>query len=119
MSSRTFNSVSLIGNLANDPHFSSNKSGHAICTFTLATDRSWKTSEGSEKKETQWHWIVAWDKLAEICQQFLKKGTRVFLEGRLQYRQIHSQENQSSKRGEMVLRKLIILDKRKENHEKV
>lgn len=121
MSSRTLNSVTLIGNLASDPHFSTTGSGHPICTFTLATDRSWRASNSDEeKKETQWHWVVAWDKLAEICQKLLQKGTRIFIEGRLQYRPV--QDNNSSRRGEVVLRQLIVLDKQKfreKNHQKI
>lgn len=113
MSTRTLNIVTLIGNLANDPHFFTSESGHPICTFTLATDRSWKVSATQEeRKETQWHWVVAWDKLAEICQQFLQKGTKIFAEGRLQYRTSNEQNN-LSRRGELVLKNLIILDKQK------
>jgi len=86
MASRSLNRVILIGNLTRDPELKYTPAGTAVCTFGLATNRSWTTADGQTKEDVQYHRIVAWQKLAELCGKLLTKGRKVFLEGRLTYR---------------------------------
>jgi single-strand DNA-binding protein len=81
------NKVILVGRLGRDPETRYTSSGQAVCNFTLATDESFKDRSGERQKRTEWHRIVLWAKLAEIAQQYLKKGTLVYIEGRIQSRQ--------------------------------
>ncbi|MEI6847124.1 MAG: single-stranded DNA-binding protein [Chlorobiaceae bacterium] len=80
------NKVMLIGNLGNDPELKVISSGQSRCTFTVATSESFKDSNGNVQDRVEWHRIVVWGKLAEICNQYLKKGRQVYIEGRLQTR---------------------------------
>jgi single-strand DNA-binding protein len=80
------NKAILIGNLGRDPEIRYAPSGAAIATFTLATNESWNNREGQREERTEWHRVVAFGKLAEICGQYLKKGKQVYIEGRLQTR---------------------------------
>lgn len=86
MASRSLNKVTLIGNLTRDPELKYTPSGAAVCTIGVATNRSWVTADGQTKEETQYHRLVAWNKLAELCAKLLTKGKKVFAEGRLIYR---------------------------------
>jgi single-strand DNA-binding protein len=81
------NKVILVGRLGRDPETRYTSSGQAVCNFTLATDETYKDRSGERQKRTEWHRIVLWGKLAEISQQYLKKGMMVYIEGRLQTRQ--------------------------------
>jgi len=81
------NKVILVGRLGKDPETRYTGSGQAVCSFSLATDESYKDRSGERQKRTEWHRIVVWAKLAEICQQYLKKGSLVYIEGRIQSRQ--------------------------------
>ncbi len=81
------NKVILVGRLGRDPETRYTSSGQAVCNFTLATDESFRDRSGERQKRTEWHRIVLWGKLAEIAQQYLKKGALVYLEGRIQTRQ--------------------------------
>ena len=76
----------LIGNLTRDPELRYTPSGTAVCTFGVATNRAWTTDSGEKKEDVEFHRIVAWNKLAELCSQLLKKGRKVFVEGRLSTR---------------------------------
>ena len=78
------NRVQLIGNLGRDPETRFTPKGSKICSFSVAVNRRWKSAEGEELERTDWFNIDAWGKLGEICQQYLKKGSLVYLEGRLQ-----------------------------------
>ena len=78
------NKVMLIGHLGKDPEMSYTPSGVAVCKFTLATNESYKGDDGNWIEKTEWHNIVAWRKLAEICSQYLKKGSKIFAEGKIQ-----------------------------------
>lgn len=80
------NKVILVGNLGADPELRYTPGGRAVVNFSMATTRSWNSKDGEKKEETEWHRIVAWDKLAEICGEYLKKGSPLFIEGRLQTR---------------------------------
>ncbi len=81
--SRGLNKVLLIGRLGHDPEMRYTPSGKPLTKFRMASDRSWTTSDGEKKSETEWFSVVAWGKLAEICNQYLKKGQQVYIEGRL------------------------------------
>lgn len=81
------NKVILVGRLGRDPETRYTSSGQAVCNFTLATDETFKDRTGERQKRTEWHRIVVWSKLAEISQQYLKKGMMVYIEGRIQTRQ--------------------------------
>ena len=83
---RGLNKVMLIGHLGNDPELRTTASGQSVVNFTLATNENFKDSNGNLQERTEWHRIVAWGKLAEICHQYLKKGKQVYAEGRLQTR---------------------------------
>ena len=110
MSVRSLNKVILIGNLTRDPEMRYTPSGTAVCTFGLATNRGWTTDAGEKKEETEFHRIVAWAKLAEICSKFLTKGRKCYIEGRLQTRSWTSQDGQQRQSTEIVIEDMIILD---------
>lgn len=111
MPTRCLNKVVLIGNLTRDPELRYTPSGMAVVSFGLATNRVWVTKQGEKKEDAQFHRIVAWNKLAELCAQLLKKGRRIFVEGRLQYREIVDQQTQARKQiAEIVIDDMIILD---------
>ncbi|MBM3163277.1 MAG: single-stranded DNA-binding protein [Chlorobi bacterium] len=80
------NKVMLIGHLGNDPELRTTASGQSVSNFTVATSENFKDASGNWQDRTEWHRIVAWGKLAEICNQYLKKGRQVYIEGRLQTR---------------------------------
>lgn len=82
---KSLNKVQLIGNLGKDPELKSTNTGISVASFTLATSEQWKDESGTQKEKTEWHNIVAWRKLAEICGQYLKKGQRVYIEGKVTY----------------------------------
>lgn len=90
---RGLNKVMLIGHLGNDPEMRVTPSGHSVANFTLATSESFKDQSGEMKERTEWHKIVVWGKLAEICKQYLKKGKQVYIEGKLQTRSWDDQKS--------------------------
>src|SRR5687767_11413912 len=111
MASRSWNRVELIGNLTRDPEMRYTPSGAAVITFTIATNRTF-VSDGEKKEEADFHRIVAWNKLAELCQQLLKKGNRVFVSGRLQNRTWEGQDGQQRNTTEIVIEDMILLTSR-------
>ncbi|MFA6602312.1 MAG: single-stranded DNA-binding protein [Candidatus Shapirobacteria bacterium] len=112
MPSRCLNKVSLIGNLTRDPELRYTPGGMAVTSFGLATNRVWVTKQGERKEDAQFHRIVAWNKLAELCSQLLAKGRRVFVEGRIQYREITDQEGNRKQITEIVIDDMMVLDSR-------
>jgi single-strand DNA-binding protein len=108
MASRSLNRVILIGNLTRDPELKYTPSGTAVCTFGVATNRNWTTSDGSNKEEVQYHRIVAWQKLAELCAKILTKGRKVYLEGRITYRTFTGKDGQQRSVTEIVLDDFIV-----------
>ena len=110
---RSLNRVQLIGNLTRDPELRYTPTGAAVCTFSLATNRSWTTDAGEKKEEADFHRVVAWNKLAEICSQFLVKGRKVYVEGRLSTRSWTAQDGQSRSTTEVVIDDMILLDSRR------
>lgn len=107
---RSLNKVTLIGNLTRDPELKYTPSGTAVCTFGLATNRSWSTDGGDRKEDVEFHRIVAWQKLAELCAQLLSKGRKVYVEGRLQTRRWTGQDEVERQTTEIVINEMIILD---------
>jgi len=110
---RSLNKVELIGNLTRDPELRYTPQGTAVCTFGLATNRSWTTEAGEKREEAEFHRIVTWNKLAEICSQLLTKGRKVYIEGRLQTRSWTGQDGAQRTATEIVASDMIILDPRK------
>ena len=86
------NKVILIGNLGKDPEMRYLQGGTAICNISIATTRQWKDKNGEQQKETEWHKVVAFGRTAEICGEYLKKGSQVYIEGRLQTRKWQDKE---------------------------
>lgn len=107
--SKSLNKVQLIGNLGRDPELKYTSAGVAVATFSIATSDSWKDQEGNTQERTEWHNIVAWRKLAEICGEWLKKGKRVYIEGRLQTRS-YEKDGVKKYTTEIVADQLIMLD---------
>jgi single-strand DNA-binding protein len=108
---KSLNKVMLIGNLGKDPELRYTPSGVAVATFSVATNESWKDQDGNTQERTEWHNIVAWRKLAEICGEYLKKGKKVYIEGRIQTRS-YDDKNTGAKKyiTEIVADNLIMLD---------
>lgn len=119
MATRSLNKVMLIGNLTRDPELRYTPQGTAVCTFGLATNRGWTTDAGEKKEEVEFHRIVAWNKLAELCSQLLYKGRRVFVEGRLQTRSWTAQDGTPRHTTEIVIDEMLILDSKKAPEEAV
>ena len=113
MPSRCLNQVSLIGNLTRDPELKYTPSGMAVVSFGLATNRAWTTRDGERKEDAQFHRIVAWNKLAELCSQLLAKGRRVYVQGRIQYREFSDQEGMRKQIPEIVISDMILLDNKR------
>lgn len=109
---RSLNKVELIGNLTRDPELRYTPQGTAVCTFGLATNRYWTTESGEKKEDAEFHRIVAWQKLAELCGQLLAKGRKVYVEGRLQTRRWTGQDGVEKTTTEVVINDMIILDSR-------
>jgi len=113
MANRCLNKVMLIGNLTRDPELRYTPAGVAVCTFGVATNRQWTTQSGEQKEDAQFHRIVAWNRLAELCSQLLTKGRRVYVEGRLQHREFTGNDNLKRQVTEIVIDDMVILDSRK------
>jgi single-strand DNA-binding protein len=107
---KSLNKVTLIGNLTRDPELRFTPQGSAVCTFGLATNRQWTTDSGDKKEDVEFHRIVSWNKLAEICSQLLKKGRKVYVEGRLQTRSWQAQDGAQKSLTEVVISDMILLD---------
>lgn len=108
--SRDLNKVLIIGRLGKDPELRFTQSGQPICSFTVASGRSWRDGSGGQHDETEWFRVAAWDKLGEICNQYLTKGTRIYVEGRLQTRKWQDQNGQDRYSTEVIASEMIMLD---------
>ncbi len=111
--SRGLNKVMIIGHLGRDPEMRYTPSGKPVTTFSVATSRSWNTSNGERRSETEWFNVVAWGSLAEICNQYLHKGERVYIEGRLQTRKWEDDDGNKRSTVEVVAKEMIMLSDRK------
>jgi single-strand DNA-binding protein len=111
--SRSLNKVTLIGNLGNDPEVRSTTNGSRVATFSLATSRSWNDASGAKQEKTEWHRCVVWNtknsSLADIVEKYVKKGDKLFVEGRIEYRQWQDKENQTRYSTEINVREMIML----------
>jgi single-strand DNA-binding protein len=111
--SRSLNKVTLIGNLGNDPEVRSTTGGNRVATFSLATSRSWNDASGSKQEKTEWHRCVVWNtkssQLADIVEKYVKKGDKLYVEGRVEYRQWQDKDNQTRYSTEINVRELIML----------
>jgi single-strand DNA-binding protein len=116
MATRNLNKVMLIGNLTRDPELRYTPQGNAVASFVIATNREWVTS-GEKKQAADFHNVVAWNKLAEICSQLLKRGTKVFVEGRLQTRSWQDTDGSKKYKTEVVIDDMIILSKKRADGE--
>jgi single-strand DNA-binding protein len=109
------NKVILVGRLGRDPETRYTSGGQAVCNFTMATDESYRDRAGERQKRTEWHRIVLWSKLAEISQQYLKKGMLVYIEGRIQTRQWDDRDGNKRTTTEIVGNVMRMLTSRAES----
>src|SRR3954471_21578820 len=111
--SRSLNKVQLIGNLGKDPEVRSTAGGNRVATFSLATSRTWNDTAGSKQEKTEWHKCVAWNskgsQLADIVEKYMKKGDKVYVEGRIEYGQYQDKDGQTRYTTEINVRELIML----------
>jgi single-strand DNA-binding protein len=107
----SLNKVMLIGNVGNDPEMRFTPSGNPVTSFRIATNRVFSTPEGEKKQETDWFTVVAWNKLAEQCNQFLNKGKLVYVEGRLRNRSWEGTDGQKHFRTEVIASRVTFLDR--------
>ncbi len=109
---RDLNKVMVIGRLGRDPEMRYTPSGRPVTTFSVASGRSWTTSDGKKRSETEWFNVVAWGGLAEICNRYLEKGLRVYIEGRLQTRRWEDAAGVKKSATEVVASEMIMLSQR-------
>ncbi len=111
--SRSLNKVTLIGNLGNDPEVRSTTGGNRVAQFSLATSRTWNDASGSKQEKTEWHRCVVWNtkgsQLADIVEKYVKKGDKLYVEGRIEYRQWQDKDGQTRYSTEINVRELIML----------
>jgi single-strand DNA-binding protein len=111
--SRSLNKVMLIGNLGSDPEVRSTTGGNRVATFSLATSRSWNSPSGEKQEKTEWHRCVVWNTkgtgLADVVEKYCKKGDKIYVEGRIEYRQWQDKENQTRYSTEINVRELLML----------
>jgi single-strand DNA-binding protein len=108
---RSINMAVVLGNLTRDPELRYTPSGRAVCNFGVATNRVWNTSEGERREDAEFHNIVAWNRLAEICSQYLTKGQKVYIQGRLQTRTWEGQDGNKRSRTEIVANDMVMLQR--------
>lgn len=105
----SLNKVQLIGNLTKDPELRQTPNGNSVCSFTIATNLTWKDANGQKQDKAEFHNIVSWGKLAEICGQYLQKGKKVYVEGRLQTRDWEAEDGSKRYKTEIVAENMIML----------
>jgi single-strand DNA-binding protein len=115
MAGRGLNKLMIIGNLGKDPEMKYTANGKAITTFSVAVGRVTRTPDGQNTEETEWFRVVAWDKLAETCNQYLHKGSKVYIEGRLQTRKWTDSNGVEQKMIEVVANEMMMLDSRQDS----
>ena len=114
---RGLNKVILIGRLGQEPEMRYTPSGRPLTKFQLATNRSWKSADGEKKTETEWFNVIAWGKLAEICNQYLSKGQQVYIEGRLHTRQWQDEEGGNHSSVEVIAKEMLMLNSKSEEQD--
>ena len=110
MSKGSINKAILIGNLGSDPELRSTPSGVQVANFSLATTESWTDKSGERQERTEWHRVVIWRRLAEVAGQYLKKGSKIYIEGKLQTRSWEDQNGQKRYTTEVVANSMEMLD---------
>ncbi len=115
--SRSLNKVQLIGNLGADPEVRSTNNGSRVATLSLATSRQWTGNGGEKQEKTDWHRVICWNNkggsgLADVCEKYLKKGDKVYVEGRIEYRTWEDNNKQTRYVTEVIARELIMLGSR-------
>jgi single-strand DNA-binding protein len=109
---RGLNKVMIIGNLSSDPEMRYTPNGKPVTSFSVAVTRGWRTSDGDRREATEWFNVVSWGPLAEICNQFLRRNSHVYIEGRLQTRSWEDSDGARHFRTELVANEMIMLDAR-------
>ena len=112
MAQRDLNKVILIGNIGRDPDLRQTESGSAISTFSMATNTSWVNRDGVRNERTEWHNIVTWNRLAEICHQIIHKGDQIYIEGRLRTRTWEDESGERRHKTEIIAEQMIKLSRR-------
>lgn len=107
--SRSLNKVQLIGNLGADPEMRSTTTGVRLAKLRIATSRRWNDRQGQQQEKTEWHNVTCWDKLAEICERYLKRGAHVYVEGSIEYSQLEGKDGQTKYFTDIRARELIML----------
>lgn len=105
------NKAMIIGNVTRDPEVKTTPSGQSVTSFSVATNRVWTNAQGQKQEAVEYHNIVAWGKLAEICGQYLNKGKKIYVEGRLQTRDWQGQDGVKRYKTEIVAENMIMLDR--------
>lgn len=111
--SRSLNKAFLLGNLTKDPELKHTQKGTPVCSFTVATNRAWTDEQGEKKEEVEFHRVVAWSKLAEICSNLLSKGSQVFVEGYIQTDNWTNRDGQPMHTTKIVAREMLALGKKR------
>ncbi len=114
MASRSINKAILLGNLTRDPELKYTPTGAAVCSFGIATNRTWTTAEGQTKEDVQYHRVTAWNKLAELCGKLLVKGRKIYMEGRITYRNYTDKAGVPKSITEIILDDFILLDAKRD-----
>ena len=114
MAGRSLNKVTLIGHLGQDPEIRYTKNVQAVASFSIATNEQWSDQDGNKQERTEWHNIIAWTKLAEICGQWLKKGQQIYCEGRMQTRTWDDNAGVKHYKTEIVMNDMIMLGGKRE-----
>ena len=114
---RSVNKVILIGNLTRDPEIRQTPSGQQVCTFGIATNRQWVAKDGGKHSSAEFHELVAWARLADICGKYLKKGKLIYIEGYLKTRAWDTPEGVRRHKTEVIVQDMIMLEKRSEGEE--
>ena len=110
MASRGVNKAVILGNVGDDPSIRYMPNGKAVANFTVATSESWKDQQGQKQERTEWHRCTAYDKLAEIIGEYIKKGSKLYLEGKLQTRKWQDQQGQDRYTTEIIVSEMQMLD---------
>jgi len=108
------NKVILIGNLGKDPEIRTTPQGTSLARFSVATTTTWKDASGAKQERTEWHDVVAWERLAQICGEFLHKGKMVYVEGSLQTRSWEDQAGQKRSKTEIKASNVVMLSRRED-----
>ena len=113
----SLNKVLLIGNLGRDPEIRFTPDGTQVATFSLATTEQWNDKSGNRQEHTEWHTIVAWNKLAELSKRYLNKGRQVYIEGRLRTREWNDKEGNKRRTTEVIASQMVLLGSRPQSTE--